>query len=91
MSGTEAILLCLALGSSQVLGLALALITRLSEGSKFQATFQALLLIYLGVMGGATIVSLAVARGVWLGFGATFSAMVVMAVYDSRQPRRMEI
>jgi len=91
MSGMEAVVLSIVLGSSQVFGLVVALSTRLSEGSRFQGFFQTLFLVYLALIGGATIISVAVARDVWLGFGATLSIMLVTAVSDFRQPRRVEI
>ena len=91
MSGMEAVVLSIVLGSSQVLGLAIALSTRLSEGSRLQGVFQTLFLFYLALIGGATIVSVAVARDVWLGFGVTLSVMLVTAVSDFRQPCRAEV
>jgi len=89
MSGTEAVVLSLVLGFSQLLGLVTALTTRLSEGSKYQGLFQFFFLAYLALMGAATMVALAIAPGAWLGFGATCSLMVVTAITDFRRPQRI--
>jgi len=84
MTGTEAAWLSTIFTASQLLGIVAAWTTRLSEGSRYQTACQMLFLAYLALIGGATIVSVAVARGIWLGFAATFSMMVVTAASDFR-------
>lgn len=90
MPGMEAAWGPYVLVTLQLLGLMAAWTTRLSEGSRYQTACQLGFLACLALIGGATIISGVVARGVWLGFAATFAVMVVMAASDFRYPGRVE-
>lgn len=72
----------------QIAGLSSAWLARLSEGSRNQASCQRLFFALLGLVGVATMATVALGPRYWLASGATLSAMVLGAIWDFRpQPR----
>jgi hypothetical protein len=66
----------------QGFGLAAALLSRVSEGSVFQAWFQGLFLVCLLLTGASTMVAPQLGGGYWLVSAATLGMMVLVAVCD---------
>jgi hypothetical protein len=82
MAYLESSTLAWTLGLIQISGLAIAWLARLSEGSPRQAVCQRLFVAGLALMGLLTMALLVVGARHWLFSGATFSAMVLAAVWD---------
>jgi hypothetical protein len=71
----------------QVLGLTVAWIARLSEGSAFQGLLQFLFVALLVLTGGATLVALSLGPGRWLTCGITLAVMVLTVTTDFNRCR----
>jgi hypothetical protein len=76
--------------SIQILGVASAVLARLSERSALQPWCHALFLGLLVLMGLATVASLAFGPGITLGSGATLAVMAVAAVCELRPAANLE-
>ena len=88
LDGTTALV---GLAALQILGLASALVARLTEGSCCQATTQQIFFACLALVGMATMFLLGMRPGYWLSSGATLSLMVLAATCDFRHARRPSI
>lgn len=64
------------------LGLLSAMLSRLPAGTTGQALFRKTFFVSLAVIASAVIVSYVMGQNHWLGFGGTFSAMVLTATTD---------
>jgi hypothetical protein len=87
MTGFDTSAVYALLGAVQVLGLASAWLTRLSERSRRQAPCQCLFLACLALVAGSTIVALGLGSGCWLVCGTTFSLMVLAVTCDFSRSR----
>jgi hypothetical protein len=88
MSGSHLSAFVWAVAAIQVLGLLLAWMARLSEGSRRQTLCQRLFFAALVLVGLGTIVLLGMGPGYWLVSGTTLSLMVLTVTCDfSRSPR----
>jgi hypothetical protein len=72
----------------QVLGLTVAWVARLSEGSSFQGGLQIAFLALLTLVGGATVAALGLGPGRWLPSGVTLAVMVLAVTCDFSRCRR---
>lgn len=80
--------LCWVFFGVELLGLAIAWATRISQGSRCQAFCQGLFFVCLAAVGGSTLVSLSLGPGWWLASGVSFALMVLTVTWDfSRSPR----
>jgi len=87
MSDMEVSTICCVLAVIEVLGLLVAWIARISEGSRQEARFRWLFFACLTLVGGITIVSLTIGPGYWLAAGATLAIMVLTVTCDFRGAR----
>jgi hypothetical protein len=85
MNGFESPAALWVLVAAQGLGILTAFAARLTEGSRRQAIGQALFLSMLPLMGAATLVSLAVGPGCWVGCATTIAVMVLTVTWDFRR------
>ena len=79
------------LAAVQIVGLASAVLARLSERSACQTWCQWLFLLCLCLVGLATAISLSGGPGNCLICGSTLSMMSVTAVYDFSSEVRLEV
>lgn len=68
----------------QIMGVATAVLARMSERSAFQSWCQGLFFVSLILMGIATVASLALGPAMTLASGATMAVMAVAAVWEHR-------
>jgi hypothetical protein len=66
----------------ELLGLASAVVARVSEGSRRENWCQRIFLAVMGVVGIVAIISLGFGPDCWLAAGGTFSLMVLIATTD---------
>jgi hypothetical protein len=88
---TQGLIVLCGLGGIHALGLAAAVIARLSVGSRCQTFSQNLFLVCLAIVGGATIVALGLWPPCWLASGATLCVMVLTATSDFGRSHRAPI
>ena len=69
----------------QMIGLAVAWMTRLTEGSCYQAPCQCLFLGCLGLVGLSAVLGTSLGQGSLLTSGATLAVMVLAATCDFRR------
>lgn len=74
----------------QIMGVATALLARLSERSALQSWCHAMFFASLILMGVATVASLTVGPGMTLASGATLAVMAVAAVCEFRPAANFE-
>jgi hypothetical protein len=72
----------------QVLGLTVAWVARLSEGSSFQSGLQLAFLTLLTLVGVATVAALGMGPGRWLPGAVTLALMVLAVTCDFSRCRR---
>jgi hypothetical protein len=72
------------LGTIQILGLIVAVATRLAEGSCRQIWCQVLFFASMVLVGLVTIAALRLGPGCWMVSGTTFSVMVLTVTCDFR-------
>jgi hypothetical protein len=68
----------------QLVGVLSACVARLSEGSPCQGTSQRMFFGALMLVGGATVVALAVSPGCWLACATSLAVMVLTVTCDLR-------
>lgn len=88
MTDFEASVIWCLLGTIEVLGLTSAWVARLSEGSRRQTSCQRVFLGFLALVGGATIISVALGLGCWLASGTTLLLMVLTVTCDCSRSRQ---
>jgi hypothetical protein len=74
----------------QLLGIASAWLTRLSEGSAHQTRCQRIFLLSLLLMGAATIAALRLQPVYWLAPAVTLALMIIVVVCDFSRSGRSE-
>ena len=79
------------LAAAQLLGIASACLTRLTEGSVCQAVCQKAFVALLALVGVGTMMSITIGPGQWLLSGATLSVMILTVVWDFSGSRRATI
>jgi hypothetical protein len=82
MATLEASIICCLFGAVELLGLTVAWLTRLSQGSRGQTSCQCLFFGSLALVGGATIVAFGLGPSYWLASGATLAFMVLTVTCD---------
>ena len=85
MLGVETPQISWLLVAIQLLGLSIAWLVRLGEGSPHQSSLQLLFFAFLTLVGGATIATLGLGPGRWLACGVTLTLMVLTVTWDSRR------
>ena len=70
------------LAGIQSLGVASAFMVRLGKGSRGESSFHGLFFACLGLVGLATMLSLAAEANSWLPCSATLALMILVAVWD---------
>jgi hypothetical protein len=88
MNGSDSPGILWMLISLQLFGLASACITRLSEGSCYQALSQYLFFVALPLVGVATATALAVGPACWSACTATLALMLLTVTCDFRSGRQ---
>jgi formate hydrogenlyase subunit 3/multisubunit Na+/H+ antiporter MnhD subunit len=66
----------------EILGLASAMLVRLTEGSPSQAACQAIFFAVMLLVGVASLAALSAGLGHWFVLGSTLAVMVLMATLD---------
>ncbi len=78
------------LATVQVLGMAIAWLARLSQGSPHQRRCQRLFFVSLIAVGGATMMSLRLAPACWLLSAVIFTLTIMIVVCDFSRGRRTD-
>lgn len=75
----------------QFVGIGSVVLTRFSEGSRWQTVCRTLFFASLTLVGVTAVVTMLISSGLWLLSGITLSCMVVSVLFEHQDTERVSI